>query len=573
MAKRKKNRKAVLATSCIMAALIVASSTFAWFTSKDEVTNKLTATADYGVTLVEDFKPPKDMTPGQEVNKDVSVVNTGSVDAYVRMSLEEVMNMSRLNSVTYNTPAANYKKVYKKTNGTVVVKDASDAVLPDETLLYELKEFDAPLPNLETVTPQVVDQYVLLDPQEFQDATGAKKANEVTTLMAGGQVVVAESKAVAPDATAVRSGDDVNGATKFDIIYTLNVSDPASDPLDGVKVVYDSAASRYYDVEKNQDGLYVKKNPSTALDLTGKTYTVTVDTLARDYSGAEQYKPVENGLYIFKRNDTPKYSGFYYTKATITEPAKFYALETEDNNKSAYINGITVSDADTDGAVDTVTGVKLRTKETGIDNTKGEWKLEFIKVASSSQEPEAASGTISDTTNYSDATHLKATFHVDSDNDGSNPVTDKDVIFYIKLSDDWSNNWQFVKDNSTGSDTKDGSNDKGLGYFYYRTPLDSGETSAPLIDSVKLNKNMGSQNYLDMVYDLKVALETAQVTKDQYGKETAEAVVTGNDATTKWAVPTLKKNASTIEQLDTTGIYGDSVDGTIDWITWTAYTP
>ena len=63
---------------------------------------------------------------------------------------------------------------------------------------------------------------------------------------------------------------------------------------------------------------------------------------------------------------------------------------------------------------------------------------------------------------------------------------------------------------------------------------------------------MGSQNYLDMVYDLKVALETAQVTKDQYGKETAEAVVSGNDATTKWATPALSKGG----------------DGVIDSIAW-----
>ncbi|MBQ1388478.1 MAG: hypothetical protein IIY78_02515, partial [Clostridia bacterium] len=72
MAKRKKNRKAVLVTSCVMAALIVASSSFAWFTSKDEVTNRLTATADYGVSIVEDFTPPENWIPGQEIEKNVS---------------------------------------------------------------------------------------------------------------------------------------------------------------------------------------------------------------------------------------------------------------------------------------------------------------------------------------------------------------------------------------------------------------------------------------------------------------------------------------------------------------------
>ena len=140
--------------------ILFACTTFAWFTSKDEVTNRLTATADYGVTLVEDFKPPKDMTPGQEVNKDVSVVNTGSVDAYVRMSLEEVMNMSRLSSIAYNTPTSTttsqYYTVYRKTDGTVVKKQANIAKADDETKLYDLNNFSAALPDLSTTT--VVDE-------------------------------------------------------------------------------------------------------------------------------------------------------------------------------------------------------------------------------------------------------------------------------------------------------------------------------------------------------------------------------------------------------------------------------
>ena len=75
MTKRKKNtreRRALVGALCT-AAVIVAGSTFAWFTSTDEVTNRMTASANYGVSIVEDFTPPEDMTPGQKVNKDVSV--------------------------------------------------------------------------------------------------------------------------------------------------------------------------------------------------------------------------------------------------------------------------------------------------------------------------------------------------------------------------------------------------------------------------------------------------------------------------------------------------------------------
>ena len=50
MASKSKRRRKVLGASCILAALIIAGSSFAWFTSKDEVANRLTATADYGVS-------------------------------------------------------------------------------------------------------------------------------------------------------------------------------------------------------------------------------------------------------------------------------------------------------------------------------------------------------------------------------------------------------------------------------------------------------------------------------------------------------------------------------------------
>jgi len=83
MASNSKKRRRVLGASCILAALIIASSSFAWFTSKDEVINRLTANADYGVSIVESFAPPENWVPGQEVNKDVYAVNTGNVAAFV----------------------------------------------------------------------------------------------------------------------------------------------------------------------------------------------------------------------------------------------------------------------------------------------------------------------------------------------------------------------------------------------------------------------------------------------------------------------------------------------------------
>lgn len=98
MASKRKQRRSVLVASCVMAALIVGASTFAWFTSSDEVTNRLTASSNYGVSITEDFTPPEDWLPGQTVKKEVAAVNTGNVDAFVRMWLEGEMKLIKEDS-------------------------------------------------------------------------------------------------------------------------------------------------------------------------------------------------------------------------------------------------------------------------------------------------------------------------------------------------------------------------------------------------------------------------------------------------------------------------------------------
>ena len=103
MASKSKRRRRVLGASCILAALIVASSSFAWFTSKDEVTNRLSANADYGVSIVESFAPPANWLPGQTVNKDVYATNTGSVAAYVKESVSGTLTITTEKDTTEKT--------------------------------------------------------------------------------------------------------------------------------------------------------------------------------------------------------------------------------------------------------------------------------------------------------------------------------------------------------------------------------------------------------------------------------------------------------------------------------------
>jgi len=54
----------------------------------------LTASSDYGVSIVETFTPPKNWIPGQVINKDVYAVNTGNIEAFVEEEVSGLLTYS-----------------------------------------------------------------------------------------------------------------------------------------------------------------------------------------------------------------------------------------------------------------------------------------------------------------------------------------------------------------------------------------------------------------------------------------------------------------------------------------------
>lgn len=95
-ATKNKKQKSVLVLAVILALVIAAGGTFAWFTSQDEVTNRLTASNNYGVSITETFTPPEQWIPGQEITKEVSVINTGNIDAFVKLELSNALNLTTM---------------------------------------------------------------------------------------------------------------------------------------------------------------------------------------------------------------------------------------------------------------------------------------------------------------------------------------------------------------------------------------------------------------------------------------------------------------------------------------------
>ena len=271
MASKSKRRGRVFRASCILAALIIAGSSFAWFTSKDEVTNRLTASSDYGVSIVESFTPPKNWLPGQEINKDVYSVNTGNVDAFVKEDIAGVLNYTYETRVTEFGTATNK---YVELNRTT--KTAIDGVTDNEA------------GGFLAWTNALVTDY----------SVGGKDATKST---------------VSVSATDGEGDNEKTFVTKY--------------TADGVDYYAEADSTDLYTIN---DGKYTAAPAGTDLAYsTGKYPAGSINSRRQDPNGTDtdtedpRWTPPASGDYIFRRsikddNGTTKftYAGYHYDADT-----------------------------------------------------------------------------------------------------------------------------------------------------------------------------------------------------------------------------------------------------------------
>lgn len=88
-------KKITLGVSIALALVLTLSATFAWFTATDTRVNhfETSDTPAANVELLEVFEEPEDWLPGQEITKQVAVVNTGESPALTRVYFEEVLSL------------------------------------------------------------------------------------------------------------------------------------------------------------------------------------------------------------------------------------------------------------------------------------------------------------------------------------------------------------------------------------------------------------------------------------------------------------------------------------------------
>ena len=298
MASKSKKRRRVLGASCILAALIIAGSSFAWFTSRDEVTNRLQASSDYGVSIVESFTPPKNMLPGQEVNKDVYAVNTGNIAAFVKEDVSGKLNY------TYESKVASWDK---------------DCV---ELTLEQVKAIQGG-----------EDGYKTIEAGGFLAWTDAQSTTATTTYFVSGEEAIVDSSITAL-ADVVDSTDPSNDSKKktFNAKVTVGGTDYYVESV--------TPGAQLYTVDESKD-------PDEYTTATGKTLSITDNaavaaaTPGSVYSGrtgdiTNPWTPPTDGTYIFRRsiggtpdNPTFQYSGYCY------KDGKYYKIILGDDDYRA----------------------------------------------------------------------------------------------------------------------------------------------------------------------------------------------------------------------------------------------
>ncbi len=464
-AKSSREKRVLIGSLCIAAA-VMAGSTFAWFSSKDEVTNRLSASAAYDVSIAEDFQPTEDWIPGQTINKDVSAVNTGNIDAFVRMWLGGQMRILTETSATDKVDAL---------NALPALTEVTDVTKKGVGLNYydsSAKKYYKTLSTEKIPNPNDLAHAGAVDEEANQPA----RLSEVQSMMAGGVLVYATAGS--------KYHWTLEQATELPVYEATN-------PVAGVMT----------NIPK---GTVVGNSTTGAAGATKLAQASTADTNYYGSIDASTFTPETTGLYLFRRNvgetadgtaNTYEYSGYYYD-ATL---GKYFALYTGegDNKHSDYVlpSGSVTENNTAVPSANQVLPVSVAADKvylyTASEVLKGTDELTWTY--------DNTAGSEKFTVSYAAVTGKPVSVDIALANIGSDPEK-----------------WTAITDSTNAYKNT----------FYYNNDVEAGDTTTKLVDSVKLADTTANGSYLAFDFDLDVYLESVQVTMDDEGKELTTPVNT-----------------------------------------------
>ncbi|MDF9824914.1 alternate signal-mediated exported protein [Breznakia sp. PF5-3] len=155
MNENKKSKKSKITLGAgVLALVLVLSSTFLWFTAKDEIENIFNFDV-FDVVITEKFNP-EPVVPGTEINKEVGVQNKGNADAAVRVKIKKELILMELDQagnieIGYNTSTTLGKDqiIVKMSDREIADLKASgyndvtaSVGAPSKVLVFERKQSD-----------------------------------------------------------------------------------------------------------------------------------------------------------------------------------------------------------------------------------------------------------------------------------------------------------------------------------------------------------------------------------------------------------------------------------------------
>ena len=471
--KRAKREVRVLIVALIVASLIAAGSTFAWFTSQDEVTNRLSASQNYNVSIAEDFQSPEDWVPGHTINKDVSAVNAGNVDAFVRMWLEGEMRV--VNKMPYDSSAA------ASGFGSITLTDTTKGDVMDD-LGYKYQDNDK-------CYYKVLSTYQKQNPLDPDDSNTNNTDNQ---------------PAYFSEVQSVQAGNYLAYAPAGASWYYVTEQQETIVNADGQTVVV--PADKKVGTDLQISGLHAK--------IDGAPCKIDSDT----------FVPQTNGLYIFMRtidyvnqyepiesingDDNYEFSGYYYKDGV------YYALRPTDNPASSEYVFQSRNDPAARKAVTITTGTATNAPVVNVDESK-------IKMYNANEVTIKNDGLTWTYTpaNNTDPAKLTATYA------GVNSTSSTDnIIIDVTLANIGTNGQTWTHFAGAAAITGSNPTPARMDTFYYNDDVEAGDTTTKLVDSVTLNQAVTKDAYIAFDFDLNVFLQSVQVTFDQNGNELTTAV-------------------------------------------------
>jgi predicted ribosomally synthesized peptide with SipW-like signal peptide len=461
MKKKTSKQKGVLAASVLVAGAIVAGGTFAWFTSQDEVVNQLSANNQYNVAITESFKSPRSWIPGQEVEKLVSAVNTGNVDAFVRMSITNSMDLTTLSS-TKKRPEA-------LTNSNADNKKENNA--------------------------DVID-YVTL-------GTGASSSTDVKT---------GSTSYEADDVTSIQAGGVLAGAWSYawqDKTWseiTTGEGDKAVSIVGALGTDFKPSANGLYLFKRDQQDIASDTEESSDETTTTRTYTYTGYYYVQNYG-----KPAGDGTYYALADvlteteaDTTivDENGYFLAAATTSVCPNVEFLTTETKTVTPVLKYVFANAAYAGDDEVSATPATKAYIQAIYDPDYEDWKN-----SKADNKPETYTSTNPDN-------DIIININLSEYADGWDPEENDDPVTVV-VADSTKDTWAYFK-------ALDG--DTVVPTFYYNKLVAAGATSDNLIDSITLDSSVTTDAYYSFDYNLAIALDSIQVSVDNKNNQNADAV-------------------------------------------------